>query len=109
MNVMVEDLDSIRPRERRTFKLKSEALDLLLLGFLQELIYYKDSESLMLQPESIRIQKQESQFVLEATARGGKVGPQAPPSGRGCEGSHLAPLFPGENVPGWEGLRILDI
>jgi SHS2 domain-containing protein len=76
MNVMVEDLDSIRPRERRTFKLKSEALDLLLLGFLQELIYYKDSESLMLQPESIRIQKQESQFVLEATARGEKLDPR---------------------------------
>jgi SHS2 domain-containing protein len=77
MNVMVEDLASIGLRERRTFQLKNEALDLLLLGFLQELVYYKDSESLTVQPESVCIQKQESQFVLEATARGGSWTPCA--------------------------------
>lgn len=48
MNVMVEELDSIRPREKREIKLENSKLDMLLFNFLQEFIYYKDSEQLML-------------------------------------------------------------
>lgn len=39
MNVMVEDLDSIQPLEKREFRLQNEALDMLLFDLLQELIY----------------------------------------------------------------------
>jgi protein archease len=109
MNVMVEDLDSTRPRQRRTFQFKNEALDLLLLDFLQELIYYKDSKSLMLRPESVCIQKQESQFVLEATARGEKLD-----SGRHRQGVDVKAVtlhrFSLEKTPqGWKAFVILDI
>ena len=109
MNVMVEDLDSIRPGERRTFKLKNEALDLFLLGFLQELIYYKDSESLMLRPESVCIQKQESQFVLEATARGEKLDPTPHRPGVDVKAVTLHRFSLEKNPQGWKAFVILDI
>jgi SHS2 domain-containing protein len=52
MNVMVEDLAAIQPREQRTFIVGDEALDMLLFNFLQEFIYYKDAENLLLRRQS---------------------------------------------------------
>ena len=48
MNVMVEELGSIETREGRRIQLENEALDILLFEFLQSLIYFKDSERLLL-------------------------------------------------------------
>lgn len=45
---MVKDLRTVRKREIRGFDLTSEALDLLLFNFLQEIIYYKDVDQLLL-------------------------------------------------------------
>ena len=48
MHAMVEDLATVAPREQRTFELHEEQLDLLLLQFLQELLFYKDAQRLLL-------------------------------------------------------------
>jgi len=53
INTMIENLDSIKPKETRTFSLENDALDLLLFNFL-ELIYYKDSEQLLLRAQRFR-------------------------------------------------------
>ncbi|MFL9455429.1 archease [Tolypothrix bouteillei VB521301_2] len=50
---MIEDLDSIERKETRTFHLEDDALDLLLFNFLQEFVYYKDSELLLLRAQQI--------------------------------------------------------
>jgi len=50
MNAMIDNLDAIALQETRELQLDNEALDLLLFNFLQELIYYKDSELLLLRP-----------------------------------------------------------
>jgi SHS2 domain-containing protein len=70
MNVMVEDLEAIQPREERQLTVDSEALDLLLFDLLQELVYYKDSELLLLRVPQVRIAKDHDGYRLEATARG---------------------------------------
>jgi SHS2 domain-containing protein len=48
MNVMVEELDTIQPRAERQLTAEHEALEMLLFGFLQALVYHKDAEQLML-------------------------------------------------------------
>jgi SHS2 domain-containing protein len=73
MNVMVENLDSIQPLENRELKLQNEALDMLLFDLLQELIYYKDSEKLMLRIHQIKIKRDDGRHVLEAVALGEKL------------------------------------
>ena len=57
MNVMVEELDAIQPKEKRELRLENDQLDMLLFDFLQELIYYKDSEKLMLRIPQVRVQE----------------------------------------------------
>lgn len=53
--VMVDDLDRIAFTERRDVVLTANDAELLLFDFLQELIYYKDAEELLLLPESVEI------------------------------------------------------
>jgi SHS2 domain-containing protein len=76
MNVMVEDVGSIQPRESRDIRLKNDHLDLLLHDFLQELVYYKDSEKLMLRARKVGIDVQSRPFTLEGIARGETLDPE---------------------------------
>ncbi len=75
MKVMVENLESIRPLERREINLQNEDLEMLLFDLLQELIYFKDSEKLLLRIDEIRIKKKGGQYRLNAIARGEKINP----------------------------------
>ena len=75
LNVMVEELDAIQPREKREFRLENDQLDMLLFDFLQELIYYKDAEKLMLRVSQIRVREKPQPHTLEADAMGEKLDP----------------------------------
>lgn len=73
MNVMVDELDSIRPTEKREIKLENDALDLLLFDFLQEFIYYKDSELLLLRVPKVNIEERDGNYVLTAHGEGERL------------------------------------
>ncbi|MBW4443748.1 MAG: archease [Plectolyngbya sp. WJT66-NPBG17] len=70
MNTMIENLDAIAPSQTRTFNLEDDALDLLLFNFLQEFVYYKDSELLLLRAQQVQIEEQASIYHLSATTQG---------------------------------------
>ncbi len=70
LNVMVEKIDAIQPKEIRVLQLENPELDLLLFDFLQELIYYKDVEQLLLRVGEVKIQGDGRKFTLHATAQG---------------------------------------
>lgn len=66
LNVMVSDLDSVTPRERRTVSLEAEEPDLLLFDFLQEVIFFKDANRLLLRPANVVAEAHESVFKMSA-------------------------------------------
>ena len=70
MNVMIENLDAIEPRETRRIELKNDEVDMLLFDFLQELIYFKDAERLLLRVCEIRMEEKEGAYSLKATTTG---------------------------------------
>ena len=70
LNTMIDNLEAIAPHETRTFTLENDALDLLLFNFLQELVYYKDSELLLLRPQQIDIVEMDSHYHLTAVTQG---------------------------------------
>jgi SHS2 domain-containing protein len=55
LNVMVADLKTVARQTRRSIRVEADALDLLLFNFLQELIYYKDAERLLLLAERVQV------------------------------------------------------
>ncbi|HEX3018917.1 MAG TPA: archease [Chitinispirillaceae bacterium] len=70
LNVMVEDLDSIRNVESKSVQLSNDALDFLLFDVLQEIIYYKDAARLLLRLNDVEITNNENLFGFKAIARG---------------------------------------
>jgi SHS2 domain-containing protein len=70
MNVMIDNLDAIEPRETRHIELSNDKIDMLLFDFLQELIYFKDAERLLLRVRHVRIDEKDKKYLLEAEATG---------------------------------------
>lgn len=70
LNVMIEDLDSIKLKETRTFSLENDELDLLLFNFLQEFVYYKDSEQILLRSQQVQIEENDGLYKLNAVTQG---------------------------------------
>jgi len=73
VNVMIRELSMIQPRERRQLRLEDEDADMLLFQFLQEMIFFKDAERLLLRVREIEIVRQEHRYVARANAYGERI------------------------------------
>lgn len=109
MNVMVEDLESIRFRERRSLQLENSALDLLLFALLEELIYRKDAEQLLLRVSEARIIQRDGQWTLTGEARGEKVDPDHHQQRADVKAVTLHQFKLEQTRQGWEATVVLDI
>ena len=109
INVMIEDLDTIEFKEQRGFSLENDALDMLLFNFLQEFIYYKDSELLLLRASEVEIDEKNNQYQLSASTQGEKLDPHRHQQRVDVKAVTLH-RFELEKTPeGWTAMVILDI
>jgi len=65
--------EQVLRREEFVFRLEHEELDLLLLLFLQELVFYKDARKLLLHAVRVEIEEREGLFHLEAQVSGEQI------------------------------------
>jgi SHS2 domain-containing protein len=72
-NVMVDPLNSIEERATVPIRVSEDSIDMLLFNFLQELIYYKDAEELLLRVREVEIWKEGDRYLLSAQAKGEKL------------------------------------
>jgi len=68
----LEKPESVERRQRRTLTLEEPDLELLLMSFLNELVYLRDAEELLLHSESIHITR-DGQARLEARLAGERI------------------------------------
>jgi len=73
LRTMVDAPKRVLRRQELILRLEHEELDLLLLSFLQELIFYKDARRLLLHAERVRIEEREEGFFLEAMVSGEQI------------------------------------
>jgi SHS2 domain-containing protein len=73
LNVMIEDIASIVLHRIVSFKFQNDQVDMLLFDLLQEIIFYKDAEQLLLRIQSIRIDSVGGQYILEGEGAGEKL------------------------------------
>src|SRR5206468_4915835 len=66
MNVMIDNLDAIESRETRHIELSNDQIDMLLFDFLQELIYFKDAERLLMRVRDVQIKERDQIYLLKA-------------------------------------------
>ena len=109
MNVMVADLEKIERRERRDIEVSSDAVDMLLFNLLQEIIFFKDAEQLLLRIEDAKIQHHDDIHSIKATGWGEQIDPERHELIVDVKAVTLH-RFKVEHTPrGWETFVILDI
>ena len=109
MNVMIENINAIEPRETRRIELKNDEIDMLLFDFLQELIYFKDAERLLLRVREIRIEEKEGTYSLEATIAGEPLDPGRHQQRADVKAVTLHDFRVEKTEGGWKAAAILDI
>jgi len=112
LQVMIENPNSLGKVESRNIALVEPSLDLLLHNFLQELIYYKDAEGLLLRIEDCRIQWVEgrSKFArLDAQARGQMIDPKVHRLGTDVKAVTFYRFDLARENRGWTATVVLDV
>ena len=109
LNVMVADLNTISDRTQKTIELRDDSLEMLLFNFLQELIFYKDAEQLLLRIRKIHIKKNEKNFSLTAEAYGEPANPKKHDLVVDVKAVTLHRLKVEQTADTWRATVVLDI
>ena len=109
MNVMIDNLEAIEPRETRRIGLKNDAIDMLLFDFLQELIYFKDADRLLLRIREVQIDEKEDAYSLNATATGEPLDPARHQQRADVKAVTLHDFRVEKIDGGWKASVLLDI
>jgi SHS2 domain-containing protein len=73
VSIMLHNPGVLRPNRTISFECRAADLEILYFDFLSEFIFYKDSELLMLLPETIDIAESADGYRLACAARGEKI------------------------------------
>jgi SHS2 domain-containing protein len=109
MNVMVADLNTIARRKQLTLRVESDAIDMLLFELLQEIIFYKDAEQLLLRVPEVFIIRRNEIYSLEAETCGERLDPKKHDLVVDVKAVTLHRYRVDQTVDGWEAMIILDI
>ncbi|HEY9598913.1 MAG TPA: archease [Cyanophyceae cyanobacterium] len=109
VNAMIDNLEAIELKETRTFSLENDALDMLLFNFLQEFVYYKDSELLLLRSQQVQIEEKDREYHLTAVAQGEELDAERHEQRVDVKAVTLHRFQLEKTDEGWMALVILDI
>jgi len=116
MNVMVDDLETIAERLWREVSVEAETIEMLLFQFLQEFIYYKDAEQLLLRAARMRFKEQKGlpagqagMWMVIARAYGEMLDPKKHPLNVDVKAVTMHQFAVSEDQGQWKAMVVLDI
>jgi SHS2 domain-containing protein len=109
LNAMIDNLEAIALKETRTFRLENDELDMLLFNFLQEFVYYKDSELLLLRAQEVQIEEKNSEYHLTAVTQGERLDRDRHEERVDVKAITLHRFQLEKTDDGWTAMVILDI
>lgn len=109
VEVMVADPAGLERQASRRCELEDPELEMLLFDFLQEIIFYKDAEQLLLLPQTLRIGKMKAGYRLTAELAGEPIDPQRHEFNADVKAVTLHRFALRETAEGWEAEVVLDI
>jgi SHS2 domain-containing protein len=104
----VEDPERVAAHELRRLELVEPDLDLLLLRFLNELVYLRDAELLLLHPRDVRVSV-DSQARLEAELAGERIDARRHRLAADVKAATAHGLWVVRTADGWEARATLDV
>lgn len=109
MEVMIDNLEGIEFKEWREIHLENSALDMLLFDLLQELIYHKDTQQLLLRVRSLQVRHENDVWILIGEAQGEKLDPARHHQRADVKAVTLHHFTLEQTDNGWTASVILDI
>ena len=105
----VEHPEHVAPHVARTLSLRDDDVELLLLRFLNELIFLRDAEGLVLRPLRVACEDAEGGFVLTAELAGEPLDPSRHALASEVKAATAHGLSVRRTSEGWEASATLDI
>lgn len=106
---MVRSLDSAEPKTSRRADVSADALDLLLVSFLDEIVFWKDAERLLLRPSGVRVERVDAGYLASAELRGEEIDPRRHQVEADVKGVTLHGLSVERTGEGWSAQVTLDV
>jgi len=108
-NVMIDNIEAIQPRQTRQIELSNDKLDMLLFDLLQELIFLKDAERLLLRIREVQIDYRDKMYLVKATAEGETLDPERHHQRADVKAVTLHNFTVEQTDGGWKARVLLDI
>ena len=108
-NVMIDNIEAIQPRETRQIELSNDKLDMLLFDLLQELIFLKDAERLLLRMRQLEIEEKDKKLCLHGIAEGEPLDPERHHQRADVKAVTLHDFSVEQMESGWKARVLLDI
>ena len=109
LRVMLDNPASLQLREQRQVRVEDDALDLLLLKFLEELVYLKDAEGLLLRATGVQLTRFGQRWCVDAVLEGEGIDPARHELSADVKAVTLHQLSVQRKDTGWEATVVLDI
>jgi SHS2 domain-containing protein len=109
MNVMIDNLETIEPRETRQIELSNDNVEMLLFDLLQELIYFKDAKRLLLRVSDPQIDHKDEDYFLKATVAGEQLDATRHQQRADVKAVTLHGFSVEKHDGGWKAKVLLDI
>ncbi|GIX22560.1 MAG: protein archease [Gammaproteobacteria bacterium] len=108
LEVMIEDPLAVHPRVERRIRLERDSAEWLLYDFLEELVFIKDTERLLLRPVALTAEEG-APFRLDARMMGEAVDPRRHPVNADVKAVTLHRYRCERRPEGWFAEVVLDI
>ncbi len=109
VNVMVSDLRAIKGEVRREIRLRESNIELLLFNFLQEMIFLKDAEQLLLLIDTLKIHTENGEETLQAEVKGERINPLKHELIVDIKAVTLHHFMVKKTSEGWKATVVLDV
>ncbi len=109
LEVMLANPAELQPRERRVVHIENDVLDMALLNFLEELVYYKDAEGLFLRVTGVQVVQCDDRWVVDSTVEGEVIDPSRHRLSADVKAVTVHRLGVRRVNGGWEATVVLDV
>lgn len=109
LSVMIESPGALRPAVTRAIDVRAPELELALLRFLEELVFYKDAHQLLLAISEVAVEQLGDEWHVRACARGERIDPSRHELGLDVKAVTLHQLRVEQTGDGWQAQVVLDV
>jgi SHS2 domain-containing protein len=106
---MVANPEAVRRKERREVHVRHDEIDLSLVAFLEELVFYKDAESLLLHAGEVRVEHRAAGWGVHAVLEGEPIDPARHDLTGDVKAVTLHRLTVERGEAGWRATVVLDV